>query len=79
MNSPTKTKNRVDRLVQLAFEGVGNDGSTLWDAYNGVTQFTTWERGRSAENRLAASWYGEGAEINAKALQVGLEMAEEVA
>ena len=70
---PTKTQNRIDHLVELAYQGIGNDGSTLWDAYNAVTQHTTWERGRTAETRLNAAWYGDGAQMNAKALALALE------
>lgn len=72
----TKTQNTVNRIIELAYTGLGNNGSSLWDAFNGVTEYTTWEKGRSPESRLASQWYGDSRELNARALAVALEMAE---
>lgn len=72
----TRTQNRINEIVRLANEGQGNDGSTLWDAFNGLTEYVTWQRGRTPETRLASTWYGDGAQLLDKGLKVALEMAE---
>ncbi len=71
----TRTKNTIDAIVRNAFKGVGNNGSTMWDAYNGVTQYTTWERGRNQDTRLQSLWYGDSAKLNEKALALALDFA----
>ncbi len=69
----TRTKNRVDTIVNLAFTGAGNDGSTMWDAFNGVTEYTSWQRGRSDESRVNSLWFGDAAKLNDEALKLALD------
>lgn len=71
----TRQRNILDGIVKLAIEGVGNDGKTAWDAYNGVTQYATHTYGRNAENRLRSAWYGEGRKLIDRGLAVGLQLA----
>ncbi len=73
----TVTRRRIDHIVDLAFRGIGNHGETMWDAFNGVTQYTTWERGRSQDNRVASSWYGDSAKLNERALEVAIDFEPE--
>lgn len=72
----TRVYNRLEGIVKLAWEGIGNTGGTMWDAFNAITQWATWERGRSQENRVNAAWFGEGREIMSRALKYGLAMCE---
>jgi len=59
----------------LNFErGLGNQGSTLWDAYNAVTEWIDHQRGMSAEERLESTWFGAGAQLRTKAHQAALAM-----
>ncbi len=75
----TRTKNIINEVMGLAETGKGNDMTgvrgTLWAAYNGVTQYLAYDRGRNADTRLSALWWGEGANINRKALEAALAMA----
>ena len=74
----TKAQNIIDRIVEKATVGSElADGATptLWDAYNGVTEWTSWERGRTQDSRINSLWYGDSAKINARALDVATEMA----
>lgn len=71
---------RVLEAVTSAFEkGRGNDmkgvRGTWWGAYNAVTEYLAHERGNDAGARLNSMWFGQGQQINAKALDVALEMA----
>lgn len=72
----TRTKNQFDHILNLCLRGIGQDGkATVWGAYNGVTQFLSHEYGNSAENRLAANWFGPAATTNEKALQLAMQLA----
>ena len=71
----TRQKNILDNVVNLAVSGVGNDGRTVWSAYNGVTQYLTHEYGRNADSRLRANFYGEAKRVNDRALSVALQLA----
>lgn len=46
---------------------------TLWHAYNAVTEYNTWERGRSVDNRLNNLWLAQPAAV-ANALPAAVEM-----
>lgn len=75
----TRSKNIVEEIVRLAEVGRGNDlasvRGTLWTAYNGVSEYLTYNRGRSGDNRLNSLWFGDSALTNRHALDVALEMA----
>lgn len=75
----TRSLNIVEEIVRLAETGRGNDlpsvRGTLWTAYNGVSEFLTYNRGRSADNRLNSLWFGEGLNANRHALEIALAMA----
>lgn len=71
--------NQIDRIIGLAEAGRGNDlpavRGTWWAAYNGVSEWLGYARGRSQATRLDSLWFGDGAAVNKTALQVALEMA----
>lgn len=71
-----RVMDRIEGIVKLAWEGIGNTGTSMWDAFNAVTQWATWERGRNQENRVNAAWFGEGREITDRALKYGLAMCD---
>jgi phage/plasmid-like protein (TIGR03299 family) len=75
----TRSKNIVEEIVRLAEAGRGNDlpsvRGTLWTAYNGVSEWLTYNRGRSEDNRLNSLWFGDSAIANRHALAVALDMA----
>lgn len=70
----------VSRVVELSESGRGTDvvgvRGTLWGAYNAVTEYLTHERGKSQDNRLDGSWFGQSAQLNARALRVATEYAQ---
>jgi len=75
----TRMKNLVEEVVALAESGRGNTlpsvSGTYWTAFNGVTEWLAYSRGRNQENRLNSLWYGDGANLNRKALETALDMA----
>ncbi len=70
----TRALNQVDAIMSLSRRGAGNHGKTLWDAYNGVTDWVDHERGTD-ESRAYNAVAGSGAEIKRRALEVALEYA----
>ena len=78
-DTATRTANRIDEVVGLCESGRGNDlvsvRGTYWTAYNGVSEWLGYNRGRSQTTRIDSLWYGEGAGVNKFAFQTALDMA----
>lgn len=75
-----KMKRTYAKVIPLFEKGRGNDmpgvNGTLWGAYNAVTEYLTWERGRSNDTRLESLWMsGEGAKTAQRAFAEGLRLA----
>src|SRR5262245_49981431 len=75
----SRLKNLMEEIVGLAEAGRGNNlpsiRGTYWSAYNGVSEWLTYSRGRSEDNRLNSLWFGDSALTNRHALEVALDMA----
>ena len=75
----TRTANVIERIIGLFETGRGNDlpsiRGTYWAAYNGVSEWLGYERGRSRQTRIDSLWFGEAAALNRHALQIALDMA----
>jgi phage/plasmid-like protein (TIGR03299 family) len=78
-NPGTRLQNIADEIARLAEAGRGNNlpsiRGTYWSAYNGVSEWLTYSRGRSEDNRLNSLWFGDSALTNRHALDVALDMA----
>ena len=78
-NASTRLKNIAEVIARLAETGRGNDlpsvRGTLWTAYNGVSEWLTYNRGRSEDSRVNSLWFGGGGLTNRHALEVALDMA----
>jgi phage/plasmid-like protein (TIGR03299 family) len=75
----TRLSNTIAEIIALAESGQGNTlpsvTGTYWSAYNGVTEWLSYGRGRNPESRLNSLWFGDSAAMNKLALGVALEMA----
>jgi hypothetical protein len=75
----SRLKNLMEEIVRLAEAGRGNNlpsiRGTYWSAYNGLSEWLTYNRGRSDDNRLNSLWFGDSALTNRRALEVALDMA----
>lgn len=65
-------KNHRKELVKQCYEtGYGSDingvKGTLWGAYNAITEYVDYYRGKEGDNRLSGSWFGTGAAMKVKA------------
>lgn len=48
---------------------------TAWGMYNAVTEYLSYERGKTENNRLDQLWFGHAAKINALALTEAVKLA----
>jgi phage/plasmid-like protein (TIGR03299 family) len=75
----TRLKNIMEEIIKLAEAGRGNQlpsvRGTLWTAYNGVSEWLGYQRGKSQGSRLDSLWFGDSAAFNRRALETALEMA----
>lgn len=65
-------KNFRKELVKSCYEtGYGSDiqgvKGTLWGAYNAITEYVDYYKGKEGDNRLSGSWFGTGAAMKVKA------------
>jgi len=75
----TRTKNQMQDIIALVESGRGNNApnvsGTWWAAYNGVTEWLNYNRGRNADNRLTSLWFGPNASVNKLAFETAVELA----
>ena len=75
----TRTKNQMAKIIALFDEGKGNKNPAIagswWAAYNGVTEWLSYERGNSNDNRMSSLWFGTNANVNKVAFESALQLA----
>lgn len=69
----------VDDMVRMFDYGRGAELSrgTMWGAFNAVTEYMTHERGRGADSRQNSNWFGDGAKLADRALEVAVAFAKD--
>jgi phage/plasmid-like protein (TIGR03299 family) len=65
----------VEKLNRLFYSGVGNEGRTMYDAMNAVTEYSSHHAKKTVAGNTYYSQFGAGASINRRAMGVLLEMA----
>jgi hypothetical protein len=65
----------VSQLNNLFYNGKGNEGKTMYDAFNAITEYATHYSRKNASGRFNYANFGKGAEINRRAMAVLTEMA----
>ena len=65
----------VAQLNDLFYNGAGNEGKTLHDAFAAVTDYSSNKSRKTESGRFLYSQFGQGARSNIRALQAGLELA----
>jgi phage/plasmid-like protein (TIGR03299 family) len=70
-------KELIPNIIYLFENGRGSKeaGRTYWGAYNAVTEYLNYFRGRTQDNTLSSLWFGEGSRISRLALTTALKMA----
>jgi phage/plasmid-like protein (TIGR03299 family) len=76
---PENFSRTVKTLLEAVNEAPGANlrtaEGTLWGAYNAVTYVTDHKLGRSDDGRLVSSWFGAGAGLKKRALELALDIA----
>lgn len=62
-------------IERLTMTGMGNIGETLFDAYNGVTEYITHRRGDD-DKRMESVLFGSGRRMSQKAMEVAIALAK---
>jgi phage/plasmid-like protein (TIGR03299 family) len=65
----------VDQLNNLFYNGKGNEGRTMYDCFNAVTEHATHYSRKSKDARMNYAQFGAGANTNRRAMAVLTEMA----
>jgi len=65
----------VSKLNDLFYNGRGNEGRTMADAFNAWTEHSSHFSRKSATGSYFYANFGQGAKVNAKAMSVLTEMA----
>jgi phage/plasmid-like protein (TIGR03299 family) len=70
-------KELIPNIIHLFENGRGHReaGHNYWGAYNAVTEYLNYFRGKSQDNTLSSLWFGESTKVNRQALTTALKMA----
>ena len=75
----TRTKNIIGTITDLFENGRGNDlpgvAGTYWAAYNAMTEYLNYSKGRNNENRMDSLWFGQNGNLSQKALDTATALA----
>lgn len=65
---------RIMALFDGEAKGADMAGYSAWGWLNAVTQWTDWERGRSADSRVDSMFFGDSARLKGRALNAALAL-----
>ena len=68
----TNKKNSKKEILHLANHGRGNKGESMWDLYNGSTEFVDHHKGSNSNKRLKSSTLGAGRTMKDRAFELAL-------
>jgi hypothetical protein len=75
----TRSKNIMGRVEELFESGRGTDiagvNGTWWGAYNAVSEYLNYEKGRNEQNRMDSLWFGQNGNQNRDALVQAVALA----
>jgi len=74
-NKETSKMRNIEVLNRLFHSGKGNEGQTFYDAFNAVTDFSSNLSRKTDAGRFNYANFGQGNNINRRAMAVALEMA----
>lgn len=69
-----KRENNKNAIISLFESGLGNNGSSMWDLVNGVTEWVDHRRSDNDEKRMASAIAGAGFKIKDRAFNAALSL-----
>jgi len=72
----TKKQNAFDAINELVYTGKGNKGESVWDLYNGVTEYYDHVVGSNSDARVKSSMFSNGFKQKDKALNMALDLSK---
>jgi len=71
-------ENLTTEINNLFVAGHGNQiqgaAGTMWGLYNGVTQYLSYNQGRTQDTRIDSLWFGDNKVVNQKAFDAAMAM-----
>ena len=65
---PNFAKPQYDKLVHNYYQGRGNKGKTMWDAYNAVTEYV--DHDKNYTDPMSSIGFGWGKDVKQRAFKV---------
>ena len=69
----TRKENQFEDIINHIESGMGNNGSSLWDVYNGVTEWVDHSKIKNDNKRLASALVGSGSKLKEAAWATSLK------
>jgi phage/plasmid-like protein (TIGR03299 family) len=67
-----RAANSIRRFFRV---GIGNEGKTVWDGVNAITQWVTHNSSKDESKRFASANFGRGAELSRRAMNFAMVLA----
>jgi len=75
LNSGDRIKGKIINLFENGRgQNLPETRRTFWSAYQAVSEYVQYERGEDSQARLDNTWFGQGMQINKKALETAVTM-----
>lgn len=75
----TRRKNQIEEMTRLALEGTGNNGTSVWDLFNGVTEWIDHKASADEMANVNSSWFGTRKDQRQDAFRAALELVKDAA
>lgn len=72
----TRRQNQINEMERLALEGTGNDGGTVWDLFNGVTEWIDHKATADEMANINSSWFGTRRDQRQDAFRAALQLVK---
>jgi phage/plasmid-like protein (TIGR03299 family) len=73
----TNTKNIIEKIEHFIDDGLGKEFArgSWYSAYNGVSEWLNYSRGRNSDNRMNSLWFGQNEVTNRLAIETAVALA----
>lgn len=75
----TRRSNQIEEMTNLALNGVGNSGGSVWDCFNGITEWIDHKASADAMVNVNSSWFGARKDLRQDAFRAAMEIVRDAA